>query len=215
MRRRPRIGSDPSSPDSAGEQPQKPHNEPQPAATQTSGSVDTLFPLVYAELRRIAGSVLGPGANKNTLQPTALINEAYLKLAHLPEATRWTRPHFLAVAALAMRQILANRARDRSRLKRGGGGERLTLHEDALAAEMADDDIVALDEAMKKLAELDARKARVVEMRFFGGMSVEEIGAALEVGPATVKRDWAMARAWLVRELGRGESDESGAVETT
>jgi len=174
--------------------------------------VDTLFPLVYAELRRIAGSVLG-GAS-NTLQPTALINEAYIKLAHLPEATRWTRPHFLAVASLAMRQILANRARDRSRLKRGGGGQRITLHEDALAADMKDDDLVALDDAMKKLARQDARKAQVVEMRFFGGMSVEEIGAALDIGPATVKRDWAMARAWLVRELGRGDADDSGTVET-
>ncbi len=179
----------------------------------TGGSVDTLFPAVYAELRRVAASYLRNGAGQ-TLQPTALINEAYIKLAHLPEASRWTRPHFMAVASLAMRQILANRARDRSRLKRGGDGQRITLHEDALAAELKDDDIVALDDAMKKLAQQDARKAQVVEMRFFGGMSVEEIGAALDIGPATVKRDWAMARAWLVRELGCGNADDSGTVET-
>jgi RNA polymerase sigma factor (TIGR02999 family) len=210
-----RIGITPTSQDSGRSEPSNSDSGPKPFPTAFDGSVDTLFPLVYSELRRIAGSVLGAGANKNTLQPTALINEAYIKLAHLPEATRWTRPHFLAVAALAMRQILANRARDRSRLKRGGNAERLTLHEDALAAELADDDVVALDEALKKLAEMDARKARVVEMRFFGGMSVEDIGAALDIGTATVKRDWAMARAWLVRELGRGDGNDTRAVEET
>jgi RNA polymerase sigma-70 factor, ECF subfamily len=175
--------------------------------------VDTLFPLVYAELRRVAGSYL-KGGGSQTLQPTALINEAYIKLAQLPDASRWTRPHFLAVASLAMRQVLINRARDRQRLKRGGEAERITLHEDALVGSLADDDLLNLNDALERLADNDARKARVVEMRFFGGMSVEEIAAALEVGTATVKRDWAMARAWLVRELRSEGSDDAGTVET-
>ncbi len=188
----------------------EPANSAQPG---TRGSVDTLLPLVYAELHRIAASYLRRGGAA-TLQPTALINEAYLKLAQLPDASQWTRPHFLAVASLAMRQVLINRARDRKRLKRGGEGQRVTLHEDALVSDMADDQLLNLDEAMEKLAKNDERKARVVEMRFFGGMSVEEIAAALGVGEATVKRDWAMARAWLIREIGHGDSDDSRAVET-
>jgi RNA polymerase sigma factor (TIGR02999 family) len=175
---------------------------PRSDATRSfSGSVDALFPVVYDELRQIAGAYMRRASPSHTLQPTALINEAYLRLAHMPQGKELSRPHFLALAALAMRQILANSARDRSRQKRGGDLGRITLHEDALVAEMRDEDLVALDDCLNRLAENDARKARVVEMRFFGGMSVEEIGAALDVGTATIKRDWAMARAWLVKEL--------------
>lgn len=177
-------------------------------------SIHALFPAVYEELRQIAGAHMHRAAKGHTLQPTALINEAYLRLAHLPPGKELTRPHFLALASLAMRQILSNSARDRSRQKRGGQSSRLTLHEDALVAEMQDEDLVALDDCLTRLAEMDPRKARVVEMRFFGGMSTEEIAAALDTGTATVKRDWAMARAWLVKELRRGEStdqpDEAG-----
>ena len=190
-------------------------SDPPPSTLGLKGSVDTLFPLVYAELRRIAqGQMKGAGAG-HTLQPTALINEAYLKLAKLPEHSTWTRPHFLAVASLAMRQVLVNHARDRARLKRGGGaaGARITLDGVEEPGRMADEDMVALGEALDRLVALDARKARVVEMRFFGGMSVEEIGQALDVGTATVKRDWAMARAWLVRELRAEGTDDAGAVE--
>lgn len=175
-----------------------------------SGSVDTHFAAVYSELKGLAASYLGHAPAEQTLQPTALINEAYLRLASHPELGRLTRSHFLALAALAMRQITINRARDRSRLKRGGGERRLTLHDEDVSCDVPDDDLVALDDAMTKLASLDARKARVVEMRFFGGMSVEEVGEALGVGTATVKRDWAMARAWLLKEM--WSSDDPGAV---
>ena len=182
-----------------------------PSTLGLKGSVDTLFPMVYAELRRIAQGQMKSAGAGHTLQPTALINEAYLKLAKLPEHSTWTRPHFLAVASLAMRQVLVNHARDRARLKRGGAaGARITLDGVEEPGRMADEDMVALGEALDRLVALDARKARVVEMRFFGGMSVEEIGQALDVGTATVKRDWAMARAWLVREL----RDDPGTVET-
>ena len=179
----------------------------EPAAPGTRGSVDTMFPVVYAELRRIAESYLRKGGGA-TLQPTALINEAYLKLAQLPDASQWTRPHFMAVASLAMRQVLINRARDRKRLKRGGDGQRVELNDEAMVSDMTDEDLLDLDGALERLGQQDARKARVVEMRYFGGMSVEEIGAALDVGEATVKRDWAMARAWLARELGHEEGHE-------
>jgi RNA polymerase sigma factor (TIGR02999 family) len=190
---------------------------PQPADPPNTaglrGSVDTLFPLVYGELRRIAEGQMRSASPGHTLQATALINEAYLRLANLPQTATWSRPHLLAVASLAMRQVLVNHARDRSRAKRGGGAARMTLDDSAAVGRMEDDDVLALSEALDRLLALDARKARVVEMRFFGGMSVEEIGQALEVGPATVKRDWVMARAWLVRELRAGDTDDAGPME--
>jgi RNA polymerase sigma factor (TIGR02999 family) len=190
---------------------QEPCSSPNTAGLR--GSVDTLFPIVYAELRRIAQSQMRRADAGHTLQATALINEAYLKLANLPESSTWTRPHFLAVASLAMRQVLVNHARDRARAKRGGGAARVTLDDVAAPEQMGDDDLLALSEALDGLLALDARKACVVEMRFFGGMSVEEIGQALDVGPATVKRDWAMARAWLVRELRAEGTNDPGPVE--
>lgn len=167
----------------------------------TGGSVDTLFPAVYAELRRIAQAQMSGARAGHTLQTTALINEAYLKLANLPDHSAWTRPHFLAVASIAMRQVLVNHARDRARDKRGGDAPRIALTDHAAPGGLPDGDLLALNEALDRLAQQDARKARVVEMRFFGGMSVEEIAESLSVGPATIKRDWAMARAWLIRAL--------------
>jgi RNA polymerase sigma factor (TIGR02999 family) len=164
--------------------------------------LEALMPAVYAELRRLAAHYLRGERPGQTLQPTALVHEAYLKLQKdRPE--RWqNRAHFCAIAAHAMRQILIERARARDALKRGGGAPRVTFDE-GLPAQAADRgfDMVALDAALERLAALDAGQARIVELRFFGGLSIEETAEAMGISPATVKRHWALARAWLAREL--------------
>lgn len=174
-------------------------------ARSPSEKADALMPLVYAELRRLAAHYLRGERPGQTLQPTALVHEAYLKLLKdRPE--RWqNRPHFCAIAAHAMRQILIERARARDALKRGGGQPRVTFDEGLNAA--APDqgiDVVALDTALERLAQLDAGQARIVELRFFGGLSIEETADAMDLSPATVKRHWAVARAWLAKELKDG-----------
>lgn len=173
------------------------------AARGDGRAVDVLFPIIHEELRALAGSFLAQERAGHTLQATALVNEAYLKLVGQSDYQFSGRSHFLAVAAQAMRRILITHARDRKREKRGGGAARISLSEGAFEtpAPEADLDLVALDDALTRLAALDERKARLVEMRFFAGMSVEEAAEALGVGSATVKRDWAMARAWLFREI--------------
>jgi RNA polymerase sigma-70 factor (ECF subfamily) len=167
-----------------------------------------LLPLVYDELRRIAARYIGRERPGQTLQATALVNEAFLQLS--AERTRHfqNRAHFVAIAALSMRQILVQRARARNAVKRGGGGKRVTLDEHVMAQAIgpaADAggavDLVALDVALTRLAELDAEQARIVELRYFGGLTVEETAEAMGVSPATVKRHWAMARAWLKLQL--------------
>jgi len=161
-----------------------------------------LLPLVYAELRRLAAARLARLPPGQTLQPTALVHEAYLKLLKdRPE--RWqNRAHFCAIAAHAMRQILIERARARDALKRGGGQPRVTFDEGLNAAAPDNPiDLVALDAALDRLAALDASQARLVELRFFGGLSIEETAEAMGISPATVKRHWAVARAWLAKEL--------------
>lgn len=173
-----------------------------------SRAVDVLLPVIYDQLRGLAGSFLRRENPGHTLQTTALVHEAYLKLVGQDAARYDGRAHFFAVAAQAMRRILVNHARDGNRLKRGGGMRRVELDESAIAGPQENMDLVALDESLVRLAELDQRKARTVEMRFFAGMSVEETAAALGVAPATVKRDWDFARAWLYRDLSRGELDE-------
>ncbi|HEY2435172.1 MAG TPA: ECF-type sigma factor [Vicinamibacterales bacterium] len=163
---------------------------------------DALLPAVYAELRRLAAHYLRGERPGQTLQPTALVHEAYLKLQKdRPE--RWqNRAHFCAIAAHTMRQVLVERARARDALKRGGGAPRVTFDE-ALpaAAEARGFELVTLDAALERLAALDADQARLVELRFFGGLSIEETAEAMHLSPATVKRRWALARAWLAREL--------------
>jgi RNA polymerase sigma factor (TIGR02999 family) len=181
------------------------------AAGGDARAADALLPLVYDELHALAGAYLRRERPDHTLQTTALVNEAYLKLVCTPDARFESRAHFLAVAAQAMRRILVNHARDRGRLKRGGGKVREALDDSAIVGAEQRLDLVALDEAMQKLSALDARKAHTVEMRFFGGMSVEEIANVQNVGTATVKRDWNMARAWLLRELTRGEGAAASA----
>ncbi len=164
--------------------------------------MDELFTLVYAELRRIAGRQLRGERANHTLCTTALVHEAWVELAKL-ERIRWqSRAHFLALAAQAMRRVLIDYAVARRSQKRGGGRTPETLEDDALiAVTERPDEFIALDEALQRLATINERHARIVECRFFGGMSVEETADVLETSPATVKRDWAVARAWLNREL--------------
>ena len=163
-----------------------------------------MFPLVYDELRRIAARAMRGERPDHTLCATALVNEAWLEISKLTRMQWQNRSHFLAIAAQAMRRVLIDYAVARRRLKRGGGQSIQPLDADAVAvAVVADqaDDVLALDEALERLTAMNERHARIVECRFFGGMSVEETAEALGISPATVKRDWALARAWLNREL--------------
>jgi RNA polymerase sigma factor (TIGR02999 family) len=163
-----------------------------------------LAPLVYDELRRIAHAYLRREREGHTLETTALVHEAYLRLAGQAAPSWKNRTHFRAIAAETMRRILVEYARARKRVKRGGGRQRVTL-EDTIGIEQARPlDIEALDQALNRLGENDPRLVRIVELRFFGGCTVEETAGALAVSPATVKREWATARAWLRRELRRG-----------
>ena len=163
-----------------------------------------LMPVVYDELRRLAASYLRRERPGQTVQATALVHEAYVRLA-AEKAHRWqNRTHFLAIAALSMRQILVQRARARHAAKRGGDPERITLDEGLFAADAdrsGQVDVLSLDAALDRLATLDPDQARIVELRYFGGLTVEETAEAMGVSPATVKRHWTLARAWLKREL--------------
>ena len=160
-----------------------------------------LVPLVYAELRRIAAREMRRERPGRTLQTTALVHEAYLRLLKDASLSFESRAHFLGIAARAMREILIEHARGRGARKRGGGAVRLTLDDVTAPVAAPSIDVLALDEALQRLARLDERHARVVELRYFGGLSVEETAAALDLSPATVKRAWTLARAWLYREL--------------
>jgi len=161
---------------------------------------DQLVPIVYDELRRLAHRYMRQERQGHLLQTTALVNEAYVRLAGL-ETLEWRdRGHFFAMAATLMRRVLVDDARNRGRDKRGGG-IRVTTIDDQMAAASPSVDVVALDEALDRLAVLDERQARIVELRFFAGLSVEDTAAALAVSPATVKRDWATAKLWLHNQL--------------
>jgi len=166
------------------------------------GALNALLPLVYAELRAMAHRVGGPGRADTTLNTTALVHEAYLKLHDQASLTLQDRKHFFSVAAMAIRQIVIDQARKRSARKRGGNLRRVDLDAAELSAEDGAEEILALDEALSRLSELDARMARVVELRFYGGLSVEEAAEVLDVDPRTVKRDWRKARAILYAALG-------------
>ena len=179
------------------------------------------MPLVYDELRRIAASYVRGERPGQTIQATALVNEAFVRLAGERARHFNGRTHFLAIAALSMRQILVQRARARNAIKRGGGPQRVTL-DDANVAQRGgrlqpardrapgDIDVLALDEALSRLAALDAELAKVVELRYFGGLTVEEVADVMGTSPATVKRQWALARAWLKRAL-EGDVGETTA----
>ena len=162
---------------------------------------EQLLPLVYSELRRLAGAYMRRERPDHTLQPTALVHEAYLRLIDQQRVDWRNRAQFVGLAAMMMRRILANHARDRAAAKRGGEAERVSL---TLAGEVLrrpEVDALALHEALDRLAALDARKSQVVELRFFGGLSVEETAEALKVSPETVTRDWRLAKVWLLREI--------------
>jgi len=163
-----------------------------------------LVPQVYAELHRLAHHYMRAERPGHTLQTTALVNEAYLRLVDT-KRIRWeSRAHFLGVAAQAMRRILVDAARGHGALKRGGAALHVSLNGVAVPAPERDDALVALDEALTALAAVDARKSRVVELRYFGGLTVAETAAVLHVSPETVQRDWHVAKAWLLRELSGG-----------
>ncbi len=181
-----------------------------PPTDDTSGKADgpgSVFALVYDELRRLAAAALRHERPDHTLQPTALVHEAYLRLAEEPSARWQNRGHFLAVAARAMRRILVDHARRHKAAKRGAGVIRITLDDDMerVAAALPADgvDLVALDDALSRLGGLDPRQARIVELRFFGGLSVEETASIVGASARTVKRDWQLARAWLKREMAK------------
>jgi RNA polymerase sigma factor (TIGR02999 family) len=168
-------------------------------------ALDELIPFVYAELRRIARAQLNGERRDHTLQPTALVNEAYLRVVGLTRIRWQNRAHFLAMSARLMRRILVDHARSRKYRKRGGGARRTTFDETmAVAHGYSDADLIALDDALTALAALDPRKSQVVEMRFFGGLTVQESAGVLQVSPETVMRDWKLAKVWLLRELERG-----------
>lgn len=170
-----------------------------------AGATEAIVPLLYGELRAIAAGYLRSERRDHTLQPTALVHEAYLKMVDQKNADYRSRGHFMAVAAMVMRRILVSHAEKRAAAKRGGGALRVPFDEGLSPAGQADIDLVALDEAMNKLTQRDSRKAKVVEQRFFAGMEMSQIAENLGVSLATVKRDWEYARAWLMREIQKGE----------
>lgn len=164
-------------------------------------ALDELLPVVYDELRRQASRYLRRENAGHTLQTTALVNEAYLRLVD-QKNMRWeNRAQFFGIAAQLMRRILVDHARAKQRAKRGGGDLRITLDEAMALAANREIDLVALDAALNRLADIDQQQSKVVELRFFSGLNVEETAAALSISPATVKRDWSVAKAWLYREI--------------
>lgn len=170
------------------------------------GAREALIPLVYDELRRLARRYLRRERPDHTLQSAALVNEAYLRLIRQEHPQWQNRAHFFGVAAQLMRHILVDHARNRAAAKRGAGAPRLTLDPDVALPQARDVDLVALDDALNQLAALDPQQSRLVELRFFGGLSIEETSVVLGVSPATVKREWATARAWLQREMRNKET---------
>ena len=164
-------------------------------------ALNELMPLVYNELHRMARRAWTRQQQGNTLQPTELINEAFLRLAGAENASFQNRCHFLAVACTAMRQILVNHAKSRHTGKRGSGAGALSIDEVQLAVHQEAAEVVALHEALTRLHDLDPRKSQVVEMRYFGGLSIEETAEALGISVITVNRDWRLARTWLIREM--------------
>ena len=168
---------------------------------ETRPEIDAVLPLVYEELRNVASSYFRREGDGHTLQPTALVHEAYVRMAQGGTLPMADRRQFLAVAARAIRQVLVDHARGKHARKRGGDWRRITLNPDLTPGHERVLDVLAIDEAITRLAELSARQARVVELRFFAGMKDDEIADVLDVSPRTVRGDWQVARAWLKREL--------------
>jgi len=166
-------------------------------------AMDELLPLVYDELRRLARRQMAGESKRHVLQPTALVNEAFLRLVDIHQIQWRNRAHFFAMAARLMRRILVEHARARAFQKRGGGAVHVTFDENVMTPADMSPGLLALDDALEALGLVHERKARVVELRYFGGLSVEETGAVLEVSAETVMRDWKFAKTWLLRELSR------------
>ncbi len=171
-----------------------------------ASALEHLVPLVHGELRRLARREMRRERAGHTLQTTALVNEAYLRLVDLSRVQWQDRAHFFAMSARLMRRILVDHARARESRKRGGGARRISFDEALVVSDERGADLVALDDALQALAAFDDRKSRVVELRFFGGLGVDETAEALHVSPETVMRDWRLAKVWLLRELGGGRS---------
>jgi len=201
------MKGEPASDDSAvpegGGMPQA-HDVTQLLANWNQGdeaALQKLTPLVYEELRRLAHRYMQGQRPDHTLQTTALVNEAYLRLVDQSKPGFGNRSHFLAVAATAMRQILVNHAKAQQRQKRGGGANKIELEEVAVISPEQTQTVLDVDEALERLALLDSRKARVVELKYFGGLNQNEIADVLKISAVTVRRDWVFARAWLYTEL--------------
>jgi len=171
-------------------------------------ALDKLVPLVQSELHRLAHHYMGRERPGHTLQTSALVNEAYIRLIDWKNVRWQNRAHFFGVSAQLMRRILVDFARERHYLKRGGGALQVSMSEAAAFAMDKEADLVALDEALVELSEMDRRKAQVVELRFFGGLSVKEVAEMLKISEETVMRDWRLAKVWLLRQLGREENRE-------
>jgi RNA polymerase sigma factor (TIGR02999 family) len=201
-----------------GEQPRKPDVDEMSNLLRAwsdgdRDALDKLTPIVYNELRRLARHYMRRERPGHSLQTTALVNEAYMRLVDYKRMQWQDRSHFFAVSAQLMRRILVEHAR-RHNLKRGGNVQHVSLEEVVVLGGNRAADLVALDDAMNALGQIDSRKAQVVELRFFGGLSVDETAEVLKVSPVTVMRDWNMARAWLYRELSNGAADGCGTMET-
>ena len=165
------------------------------------GAVDELLPHVYNELKKISSKYLNDEYRNHTLQTTELVHEAYIKLVGNQDISWQNRAHFFGIAAQSMRQILVDHARKRKSLKRGEGKGNIPLEEIFEISEKTDDQILALDEALKKLESLEERSSKIVELRYFSGLTIEETAEVLNISPATAKRDWNFAKAWLYREI--------------
>jgi RNA polymerase sigma-70 factor, ECF subfamily len=177
--------------------------------TGESGALESVIDAVYKELRRMADRYLRQESPGHSLQPTALVHEAYLRLVDQTQVTWQNRAHFFGVAAQMMRRILVDHARGKHRTKRGGNEPTISIEEVLEVGRGKTPNLVALDEALNSLAEIDLRKSQVIEMRFFGGMSVDETAVALDVSPQTVMRDWKLAKAWLYKQLKKESADEA------
>ena len=174
-----------------------------------SDALDRLIPLVQPELHRLAHHYMSREAIGHTLQTTALLNEAYLQLVDDPKRSWQNRTHFVAAAAQLMRRIMVDHARERRALKRGGGALKVSLDDAALVTERRSEELLALDEALQELGALDPRKSQIVELRYFGGMTIEETAAFLKMSHRSVEREWTMAKAWLYRALSGKEADDA------
>lgn len=177
-------------------------------------ALDKLIPLVYAELRRLARHYIRGERADLTLQTSALVNEAYLRLVDYRKMRWQDRAHFFAIAAQLMRRILVEHARKRRAAKRGGGAVQISLSGAASAKEQRTVDLIALDRALGELADIDERRSRIVELRYFGGLNIEETAAALEVSPVTVQREWRIAKAWLHRAISGYDSNGASTNKT-